>query len=206
MKPQRWQDRQITLGALVRRSLITGAILILLGLGILYIISAQTTKQDLTGVLAALFVVLGVLFTFIQTIISVRTSSSPTSSTDNSTASTDDQIFKIFYKQVQTETPLKPVRGGVVIYTIQDLLNRPVEIINYQTQKLEKTTSITSYTAQGYENHPIYVARAFLDPGEYTIQCPTATTILSARTTVQISEGNVATVTWRQKHSIPNFV
>jgi hypothetical protein len=64
MKTQRWQDKQITYGHLIRILLISATIFLILLAGVVWILNLGGSSWS--SPLAAVFIVLGVLFAFLQ--------------------------------------------------------------------------------------------------------------------------------------------
>ncbi len=204
MQPQRWQDKQISLGDLVRLSFFIIVILLILGLGVIYILNVLIAPNPSVGsasIFSAIFIVLGVLFAFIQIVVAFRKASQTSlPSIPNpplaSFIDKDKAALATFQKEVENDLQYKSGTGAIIIVTIEQMLNKQIIVINYWTQTIEMEVPVVTRT---YNGHTIYVAKALRAPGVYNLTCPTASRVpIRTVQMADIAEGQVTQLDWRR--------
>src|SRR5437870_2916567 len=113
-----------------KRLLLISVIFLLIFVSVVLIIIGNNRW---TIILSTILTTLSVIFATAQWLIPMT----PKSSNDSPLSSSipfEDQAYSLLLKQIETEILTDQSKGAVIIYTIPEMLNKQVEILDLQTQ------------------------------------------------------------------------
>jgi hypothetical protein len=189
MQPQRWQDRQISCGKLVRISFIAGAVIILLVIGVFWILSAfGVLSTKLAGILTAISTSIFLLLAFLQWYFP---RSPDNSSPQRSVAlpehvtiiQANDQAYNAFIEREREKlfnSPNPHGTGMLVIRADESLVNDAVVVEDKSaiiSERTEKGQRLYTGIIKGIKTGNHHATTPHRNPRGFTIQTRDVTEI-----------------------------